>query len=96
MADRIVRHKADRGVGWRTVEAPLDLISALQAESAAGEVILVDCLTLWLSNLMHHEHDVEAQTDALCECLRSMSGHVFLVSNEVGLGLVPETPLGRV
>ncbi|MAN46674.1 MAG: bifunctional adenosylcobinamide kinase/adenosylcobinamide-phosphate guanylyltransferase [Alphaproteobacteria bacterium] len=95
MADRIVRHKADRGVGWRTVEAPLDLISALQAESAAGEVILVDCLTLWLSNLMHHEHDVEAQTDALCECLRSMSGHVFLVSNEVGLGLVPETPLGR-
>ena len=95
MADRIARHKADRGAGWRTVDAPLDLVSTLHTLPASGEIILVDCLTLWLSNLMHHERDVEVQTDALCECLYSMNRDVFLVSNEVGLGLVPETPLGR-
>jgi len=93
MEARIARHKADRGAGWRTVETPLELVPAL--EDAAAPVVLVDCLTLWLSNLMHHGRDVEAETHALCACLGQYRGEVILVSNEVGLGLVPETPLGR-
>ncbi|KDA02573.1 bifunctional adenosylcobinamide kinase/adenosylcobinamide-phosphate guanylyltransferase [Hyphomonas oceanitis] len=93
MEARIARHKADRGAGWRTVEAPLELVAAMDAADAP--VVLVDCLTLWLSNLMHHERDVEPETQALCACLGRFEGEVILVSNEVGLGLVPETPLGR-
>ena len=93
MEERIARHKADRGAGWRTVETPLDLVAAL--EGAEAPVVLVDCLTLWLSNLMHHGRDVEAECAALCACLARFQGEVILVSNEVGLGLVPETPLGR-
>ena len=93
MESRIARHKTDRGGGWRTVEAPLELVAAMDAADAP--VLLVDCLTLWLSNLMHHERDVEAESDALCKSLGRFEGEVILVSNEVGLGLVPETPLGR-
>tara|TARA_R110000787_G_scaffold71794_11_gene159982 strand:- start:26267 stop:26770 length:504 start_codon:yes stop_codon:yes gene_type:complete len=93
MVARIARHKADRGAGWRTAEAPLDLVAAMEAADAP--VVLVDCLTLWLSNLMHHERDVEVETQVLCACLGRFGGEVILVSNEVGLGLVPETPLGR-
>ena len=93
MEARIARHKADRGAGWRTAEAPLDLVAAMDAADAP--VVLVDCLTLWLSNLMHHQRDVEAETHALCACLGRFDGEVILVSNEVGFGLVPETPLGR-
>ena len=95
MAGRIAHHQADRGAGWRTVEAPLDLVEALEAEAGQGKAILVDCLTLWLSNLMHAERDIEAETGRLCACLQGLPGEVILVSNEVGLGLVPETPLGR-
>ena len=93
MEARIARHKADRGAGWRTVETPLDLVAAMEAADAP--VVLVDCLTLWLSNLMHHGRDVEAESAALCACLGRFEGEVILVSNEVGLGLVPETSLGR-
>ena len=95
MRDRIARHQADRGAGWRTVEAPLDLIGALEQQSGQGEILLVDCLTLWLSNLMHQNLNVETETARLCDSLRRLAHDVILVSNEVGLGLVPETPLGR-
>lgn len=94
MAERIARHKAERGAGWRTVEAPLDVTGALRG-IAPGEAAMLDCLTLWLSNLMHHGRDVEAATEALLERLAGMEASVALVSNEVGLGIVPETPLGR-
>ena len=95
MADRIARHQQDRGVGWHTVEAPLDLVTALEEAAARQACLLVDCLTLWLSNLMHHGRDVEAESTALCDLLRRLECPVILVSNEVGLGLVPETALGR-
>jgi len=94
MAARIARHKAERGAGWRTVEAPLDLPGAL-ACVGADEAVLIDCLTLWLSNLMGAQRDPEAETAALIEAVAACPARVFLVSNEVGLGLVPETPLGR-
>ncbi|WP_084421787.1 bifunctional adenosylcobinamide kinase/adenosylcobinamide-phosphate guanylyltransferase [Henriciella litoralis] len=94
MGRRIARHQADRGTGWQTVEAPLDLVAAL-GSAPLEDAILVDCLTLWLSNLMHHERDVDAESESLCAALEMMTQPVFLVSNEVGLGLVPETKLGR-
>lgn len=95
MRARIAHHRAQRGDGWRTVEEPLALVDALSCETGEDCVVLVDCLTLWLSNLMHASRDVEAETTALAEWLRATLHPVLLVSNEVGLGLVPETPLGR-
>ncbi len=95
MAERIARHRADRGGDWETIEAPLDLAEAILDCAGEDTVCLVDCLTLWLSNLMHTGRDIEAEAIALCQSLQNTDGHVILVSNEVGLGLVPETPLGR-
>lgn len=95
MAERITRHKTERGAGWSTIEAPLDLVKAFETAEQHGQVCLVDCLTLWLSNLMHHDSDVERESARLCEVISAMSIPIILVSNEVGLGLVPETPLGR-
>ena len=95
MRARIAHHRAQRGDDWRTVEEPLALVDALAREAGEGRVVLVDCLTLWLSNLMHAARDVEAASKALADWLRDTRHSVLLVSNEVGLGLVPETPLGR-
>jgi adenosylcobinamide kinase/adenosylcobinamide-phosphate guanylyltransferase len=95
MAERIAHHRARRGENWRIVEVPLDLESALQAEAGEGRAVLVDCLTLWLSNVMHSGADAEARTSSLCATALGVAGLRILVSNEVGLGLVPETPLGR-
>lgn len=95
MATRISHHQAERGAGWETVEAPLDLVEAIAQASRAGKVCIVDCLTLWLSNLMHHGRDIGDETERLCAELSQCVGEVILVSNEVGLGLVPETPLAR-
>jgi len=95
MATRIMAHRARRGGSWTTIEEPLKLAGALEAAAAHGRPVLVDCLTLWLSNLMHAGADVDEATD---EMLRSLDDHkmpVVFVSNELGLGLVPETPLGR-
>jgi adenosylcobinamide kinase/adenosylcobinamide-phosphate guanylyltransferase len=95
MRDRIAHHRAQRGNGWRTIEEPLALIDTLAREDRDNTATLVDCLTLWLSNLMRANKDVEAETRRLAVFLREARGNIVLVSNEVGLGLVPETPLGR-
>jgi adenosylcobinamide kinase / adenosylcobinamide-phosphate guanylyltransferase len=95
MHERIERHRADRGARWRTVEAPLELPDVIRRESAPGRVLLVDCLTLWLSNLMFGERDVAIETDGLLAALRAAQGTVLLVSNEVGMGIVPENALAR-
>lgn len=95
MADRIGRHRLDRGLDWVTVEEPLALPAALGREAAPNRAVLVDCLTLWLSNLTFAERDVAAETAALCAALAKAAGPVVLVSNEIGMGLVPDTPLGR-
>lgn len=95
MAERIRLHTARRGPMWSTIEEPLDLAAALDAHLDPTRPVLVDCLTLWISNLMHHGRDVDHETAMLCEVLESARGHVVLVSNEVGMGLVPETQLGR-
>lgn len=95
MADRIGRHRADRGPRWRTVECPIDLAAAVVAEGAAGRVLLVDCLTLWLSNLMFAEQDSEAASASLVAALAASPSTIMLVSNEVGCGIVPENALAR-
>jgi adenosylcobinamide kinase/adenosylcobinamide-phosphate guanylyltransferase len=94
MAARIARHQAERGPVWRTREAPVELAAAIR-DLATGEVAVVDCLTLWLSNLMHREIDLEGATRALDTALDQTPGDIWLVTNEVGMGIVPENALAR-
>jgi adenosylcobinamide kinase/adenosylcobinamide-phosphate guanylyltransferase len=94
MAARIAAHRARRGVQWRTVEAPHDLAGAL-ASAPAGAAVLVDCLTLWLSNVMLAGADVEVEIARLERALADRGGYTVLVANEVGLGIVPDNALAR-
>lgn len=93
MADRIARHQEERGADWELIEAPLDLASVVRG--AGGKTLLIDCLTLWLSNLMAAGREPEAETFALIAALGEAESPVILVSNEIGLGLVPMEPLSR-
>jgi len=95
MRARIDAHKAERGDHWTTVEAPTDLPQALAREATADRVALVDCLTLWTSNLMLADADLAAPTAALVQALKGAAGPVVVVSNEVGLSVVPENALAR-
>jgi adenosylcobinamide kinase / adenosylcobinamide-phosphate guanylyltransferase len=93
MAARIAGHRARRGTQWHTVEASRALVQALSA--CGAEPVLVDCLTLWLSNLMLAEADIDAETAQLEQVLAAANGPRVLVANEVGSGIVPSTALGR-
>ncbi len=95
MAARIQEHKARRGNRWRTVEEPLDLVGAIARDALPGRVVLVDCLTLWLANIMAVESDPETETHQLVGALKEAAGPVVLVANEVGLGIVPDNALAR-
>lgn len=95
MAARIAAHRAERDGRWRTVEAPLELVAALRTAAAPESIVVVDCLTLWLSNLLLAERSVEAEIDGLVAELGRCAGPTILVSNEVGLGIVPENALAR-
>lgn len=94
MVARIAEHRAARVAGWETVEAPLDLSAALRAVPV-GRPVLVDCLTLWLSNHLLAEHDLPHVCDDLLRALDQRRGPVWLVANEVGLGIVPDNALAR-
>jgi adenosylcobinamide kinase/adenosylcobinamide-phosphate guanylyltransferase len=94
MRERIGRHRARRGGGWATVDAPFDLAGALGAVEA-GRPVLVDCLTLWLTNHLLADHDLEAECARLETVLAAPSGPWFVVSNEVGMGIVPDNALSR-
>lgn len=94
MTARIAAHRAERGAEWTLVEEPLELAPVLAAAPADAAVV-VDCLTLWLSNLMHHGRDPEAEGERLAAALGETPARVILVSNEVGLGLVPADALSR-
>jgi adenosylcobinamide kinase / adenosylcobinamide-phosphate guanylyltransferase len=94
MAERIAAHRARREAGWQTIEAPHEVPEALAA--AQGDAaVLVDCLTLWLSNLMLGSFNVEAMTERLEQALAAHGGPTVLVANEVGLGIVPDNALAR-
>ncbi len=95
METRIAAHKQERGESWTLAEAPLDLVAAITAEAAEGRSLLIDCLTLWLSNLMHHDKNLKDETDNLIEAACTAPGRIIMVSNEIGLGLVPMEKLSR-
>ena len=104
MRRRIEKHRRERPSGWRTLEVPRDVGSAIRKHAGDARVVLVDCLTVLVSNLLTDASDpfapeVEAQVVAEAEgliiCATGLSGHLIVVSNEVGLGLVPPNPLGR-
>jgi adenosylcobinamide kinase/adenosylcobinamide-phosphate guanylyltransferase len=95
MAARIARHRAARPPAWRAVEEPIALAATLRAECAAGRFVIVDCVTLWLSNLLLAEAPLEPERAALLDALPALPGRVLLVTNEVGLGIVPENALAR-
>jgi adenosylcobinamide kinase / adenosylcobinamide-phosphate guanylyltransferase len=95
MAERVKAHRDRRDSDWKTVEEPLDLANTLKAETEQGAAVLVDCLTLWLGNLMGKERDVATELDDLLSAVGQFGGPVVFVSNEVGLGIVPDNPLAR-
>lgn len=95
MESRISIHRNRRGLQWQTVEEPLNLVGALEKHVGHGCFVLVDCLTLWITNLMMAEQNIAAETEALIAALRELSGPVVFVSNEVGLGIVPENRMAR-
>jgi adenosylcobinamide kinase/adenosylcobinamide-phosphate guanylyltransferase len=94
MRERIAKHRARRGSAWLEHETPLELVAALVETDGRG-ARLVDCLTLWLSNLMHAERDWEKEAMLLAETLDRQNSPVVLVTNEVGLGIVPDNALAR-
>jgi len=98
MALRIARHRAERGSGWKTIEAPVKLAESLSELEGGGHLIVIDCLTLWLSNLLMENLDdsqITAKIENLLETVARVNFPVIAVSNEVGLGIVPADPLSR-
>jgi len=95
MQKRIKSHQSQRDKHWQTIEEPTDLISHLTKSHPENTVILIDCMTIWLSNLMEHNQDITNATEALLNILPKSSADVILVSNELGLSIVPENALAR-
>lgn len=95
MVNRIELHQDRRGEQWQTVEEPLALVDALAQSSHSGRIILVDCLTLWITNLMMAEANVMKECEGLVKCLQETSVPIVLVSNETGLGIVPMEKMSR-
>ncbi len=93
MRERIAKHRQQRGQDWETIEAPLDFVETLASFSTG--FVLIDCITVWIGNLMHHGRDVRADVERLCEALARTKVRAVVVSNEVGLGIVPENALAR-
>jgi len=95
-AARIEHHRKNRPEHWQTLEEELELPALIERQAKTKTALLVDCLTLWLFNLMQNDRDLDAEISRLCEALQQAGGDVVLVSNEVGMGLVPETESGRM
>lgn len=95
MRERIAAHQRARAPGWRTVDAPLDLADALRLEAVRGRPVLIDCLTLWLSNHLLEGHAIAAEIDRLLTAIRSTAIPLAIVSNETGMGIVPDNALAR-
>jgi len=95
MAARIAQHKARRADGWTTVETTLDLADVVTAQRSSGAPVLIDCLTLWLSNVMLGDRDVDVACRELVAILAKAKGPIVAVSNEVGFGIVPDNALAR-
>lgn len=96
MQERIADHQNRRGDGWALIEEPLALADILRTKITKDQTVLVDCLTLWLSNLMGAERNIESSVEDLIDALRSCKGRVVFISNEVGQGIVPDNAMARV
>jgi adenosylcobinamide kinase/adenosylcobinamide-phosphate guanylyltransferase len=96
MKDRIERHKRERGEKWITIEEPIEVDGVLK-KIPKGSIIIIDCLTTWLTNLLIENYDVEEKTNKLLDLLLKIKTDLdlFLISNEVGLGIIPYNPLAR-
>ncbi|MCB1422334.1 MAG: bifunctional adenosylcobinamide kinase/adenosylcobinamide-phosphate guanylyltransferase [Nitratireductor sp.] len=95
MRERIDKHREQRGKAWETVEEPLALADAVLQTALPGRILLVDCLTLWITNLMMAEADVLRECESLIAALDSIQAPIVFVSNETGLGIVPEDAMAR-
>lgn len=95
MIMRVRNHQAERSPAWITVETPVDLVGAIRREKNTAGVILVDCLTLWTSNLMAEDRNIQSEINSLTQCLTETGCPIILVSGETGLGIVPENALAR-
>ncbi len=99
MKRRISRHQEDRGTEWTTLEIPVHLGEALSQKNLPYQLIVIDCLTLWVNNLLHYQAsqglDIEAEIEKFEKALKAIEIPVVVVTNEVGLGVVPEGPLSR-
>ncbi len=96
MEDRIAQHRKERGGGWDTIEEPLRMAEMLRSASGRYDIILIDCLTLWLSNLLLGDEDMEKEMEVFITVLAARQpSQVFIVSNEVGQGIVPDNALSR-
>lgn len=105
MQERIMAHQRSRPATWETVEEPIHIVPVIRKTLQANRLLLLDCMTLWLSNLLLHDtqktqeeltHEVLRELEEIITCQREEDGYVILVSNEVGMGIVPESPLGRI
>lgn len=94
MDDRIAIHKARRNGVWQVIEEPINIADMVQ-NSDAETTLLIDCLTLWINNLMYKKLGIELHFDALCQAVKTTPANVIMVSNELGMGLVPEDRLSR-
>jgi adenosylcobinamide kinase / adenosylcobinamide-phosphate guanylyltransferase len=95
MAARIELHRKERGAEWRLVEEPLRIAEAIIDQARSDRILVIDCLTLWLSNLWFAEANIVLETAKLIEAVQALRGPAIFVSNEIGFGLAPETSLGR-
>ncbi len=95
MRDRVAEHRVRRGADWSLIEEHDDLEGVLRREARPGRAVLVDCLTLWITNLMMAEADIQARSFALIDALIAAEGPVALVTNEVGMGIVPDNAMAR-
>jgi adenosylcobinamide kinase/adenosylcobinamide-phosphate guanylyltransferase len=97
MAQRIAEHQKRRSIQWRTIEAPLALTEVLMTQRGKTDCVLVDCLTLWISNLLirHGDRYAAEKIEELIEQLPQLNFHLVFVTNEVGWGIVPDNPLAR-
>lgn len=95
MAERIKKHKLERADRWDTFEEPFDVAGLIGSIQRDYEVILIDCLTLWTSNVLLADRDFESESGLLIDTLKEASSQIIVVSNEVGLGIVPENRLAR-
>ncbi len=95
MKERIDKHKKERSGKWDTFEEPVEIAPLIKELSGRYDVILLDCLTLWLSNMFQNEANIEGEIEKLTSTLENIKSPIFIVSNETGMGIVPDNPLAR-